>query len=98
MPAAGECSSHIAQMLVMQVRVDYKVSPRTAPAAAGLPHGEESIEHNTIHTIVDPLQQLGVVLGQLIGRLHAWSFMAALRRRIGQSYDLRSQYQSCRRR
>src|SRR5262249_14382820 len=58
----------MAQMLVIQLRVvTVQAAPPAAHAAAGLPHGEKGIEDNTIHAIVDPLQQLGVVLRKVIG-------------------------------
>src|SRR5262247_1622537 len=66
--AAGECPCHLTQMLVIQLRVvTVQAAPPAAHAAAGLPHGEKGIEDNTIHAIVDPLQQLGVVLRKVIG-------------------------------
>src|SRR5262249_17643809 len=70
--AAGECACHLSEMLVIQLRVvPVKSSPPAAHAAAGLPHGVEGIEDDAIHAIVDPLQQLGVVLREVIGRVHA---------------------------
>src|SRR5215813_6772784 len=70
--AAGECACHLSEMLVIQLRVvPVKSSPPAAHATAGLPHGVEGIEDDAIHAIVDPLQQLGVVLREVIGRVHA---------------------------
>lgn len=74
MQAAGECACHLAQMLVIQLRVvPVQVSPPAAHAAAGLPHWEKGIEDDAIHAIVDPLQQLGVVLRKVVARIHARS-------------------------
>ena len=74
MQAAGECSGHLTQVLVIQVRVvAVQLPPQAAHAAAGLPHREKRIEDDAVHTIVDPLQQLGVVLRKIIGRVHAHS-------------------------
>src|ERR1700739_861895 len=74
MQAAGECSGHLTQVLVIQVRVvAVQLPPQAAYAAAGLPHREKCIEDDAVHTIVDPLQQLGVVLRKIIGRVHAHS-------------------------
>ena len=72
MQAPGEGPRHLTQMLVIQLRVvAVQVSPPAAHATTSLPHWEESIEDDAIHTIVDPLQQLGVILGKIIGRVHA---------------------------
>src|SRR5262249_53222333 len=69
--AAGECACHLSEMLLIQLRVvPVKSSPPAAQAAAGLPHGVEGIEDNAIHAILDPLQQIGVVLSEVIGRVH----------------------------
>src|SRR5215475_9850025 len=74
MQAAGECACHLAQMLVIQLRVvPVQVSPPAAHAATGLPHREKGIEDNAIYAIVDTLQQLGVILGKIIGRVHTRS-------------------------
>jgi hypothetical protein len=61
-------------MLVIELRViPVELSPPAAHAAAGLSHGEKGIEDDPIHAIVDPLEQLGIVLRQVIGRVHAQS-------------------------
>jgi hypothetical protein len=62
----------LAQMLVIQLRVvAVQASPPAAHAAAGLPQTEEGVEDDAIHAIIDPVQQLGVVLREVIGRVHA---------------------------
>jgi hypothetical protein len=38
--------------------------------ATGLPQWEKGVEDDAIHAIVDPIQQLDVVLRKLIGRVH----------------------------
>jgi len=72
MQAAGECPRHLPQMLVIELRViPVELSPPTTHPAAGLPKREKRIEDDAVHAIVDPLQQLGVVLREVIGRFHA---------------------------
>jgi hypothetical protein len=74
MQAAGERPCHLTQMLVIELRViAVEASPPGAHTAAGLPHREKGIENDAIHAIIDPLQQIGVVLGKVIGRVHAQS-------------------------
>ena len=72
MQAAGKCPRHLPQILVIQLRVvAVQVAPQGAYAATGLPHREESVEDDAIHAIVGPLQQLGVIVIKIIGRVHA---------------------------
>ena len=62
----------LTQMLVIELRViPVELSPPAAHAAAGLPQRKKGIQNDAIDAIVDPIQQLGVVLRKVVGRVHA---------------------------
>src|SRR5262249_60938888 len=71
---ARESPTHPTQMLITRWRAaPVQLPPPAAHATASLPQREEGVEDDAIHAIVDPLQQLGVILRQVIGRVHARS-------------------------
>src|SRR4249919_118700 len=71
MEAARKGPRHFAQMFIVEIRiVAIQTSPPRAHAASRLSQWIESVQHNTVHAVVGPLQQLGVVLRKLIGRDH----------------------------
>jgi hypothetical protein len=58
---------HVNQLRLVAVQA----SPPAAHSAAGLPRREEGVEDDAIRAIVDLIQHLGVVLREVIGRVHA---------------------------
>src|ERR1035438_706832 len=66
-----ERSGHVPQLIVIEVRVAaMELPPPRAESPTSLAHRKVSVEHHTIHAIVGSLQQLGVITGQLISRIH----------------------------
>src|ERR1035438_6640156 len=66
-----ERSGHVPQLIVIEVRVAaMELPPPRAESPTSLAHRKVSVEHHTIHAIVGSLQQLGVITGHLISRIH----------------------------
>src|ERR1017187_9567794 len=69
--ASRERSGHVPQLIVIEVRVAaVELPPPRAEPPTGLAHRKVGVEHHAIHAIVGSLQQLRVITGQLIGRIH----------------------------
>src|ERR1035441_10357458 len=85
-----ERSGHVPQLAIIEVRVAaVELPPPSAQPPTSLAHRKVGVEHHAIHAIVGSLQQLGVITGQLIGRIHLpsltllrRSFMAVRSQRI----------------
>src|ERR1035438_9611397 len=66
-----ERSGHVPQLLVIEVRVAaMELPPPRAESPTSLAHRKVSVEHHAIHAIVGSLQQLRIITGQLVGRIH----------------------------
>src|ERR1022692_2748951 len=66
-----ERSGHVPQLVVIEVHIAaVELPPPRAQPPAGLAHRKVGVEHDTIHAIVASLQQLRVITGQLIARIH----------------------------
>src|ERR1035437_1504970 len=66
-----ERSGHVPQLIVIEVRfAAVELPPPRAEPPTGLAHRKVGVEHHAIHAIVASLQQLRVITGQLIGRIH----------------------------
>src|ERR1039458_5325959 len=66
-----ERSGHVPQLAVVEIRVAaVELPPPRAEPPTGLAHRKVGVEHHPIHAIVGSLQQLGVITGQLISRIH----------------------------
>src|ERR1035441_10982333 len=61
---ARECSGHVPQLAIIEVRVAaVELTPPCAQPPAGLAHRKVSVEHHAIHAIVASLQQLRIITG-----------------------------------
>ncbi len=69
--AARKGAGHLAQMIVVQMRVvAVQLPPPGAQAAARLAHRKIGVQHDAIHAVVSPCQQLGVVSREVIMGIH----------------------------
>ncbi len=69
---AAEAAGHLAQVLLVEGRVRAgQLAPPVAEPAALLPQREVAVEHDAVHTVVAPVQQIRIVVGDLVIVFHA---------------------------
>ena len=77
MEATRKGASHVSKMPVVETQIiAVQISPPGANAARCLADWKEGVEYDAIDAVVAPLQQIGVVLEERIGRAHGHCLLA----------------------